>query len=70
MTIALESVQGVKKVGRLGGISLRYALGGGGVGGIDTLREVKFRWVGGRDELFAQLVGWGGRKWALGTRNG
>lgn len=26
-------------------------------------KEEKFGWISGRDELFAKLVGWGGRRW-------
>jgi GRAM domain-containing protein 4 len=26
-------------------------------------REEKFGWISGRDEVFAKLVGWGGRRW-------
>jgi GRAM domain-containing protein 4 len=26
-------------------------------------KEEKFGWVSGRDEVFAKLVGWGGRRW-------
>lgn len=33
------------------------------VNGAPLEREEKFRWVGGRDEVFARLVGWGGRRW-------
>jgi GRAM domain-containing protein 4 len=26
-------------------------------------KEEKFGWVSGRDEVFAKLIGWGGRRW-------
>lgn len=59
--IELGSIRGVKKTGTLKGLSVRWekVLGNGDKGE----REEKFIWVGGRDELFARLVGWGGRKW-------
>ncbi|KAG8835078.1 hypothetical protein FRC17_005431 [Serendipita sp. 399] len=33
------------------------------VNGEPLEKEEKFGWVSGRDELFAKLVGWGGRRW-------
>ena len=89
--IPLKDIQGVKKTGRLGGITLRYLkettstnpgvqdkvveLDAGfkvasntdlaSVPDLPVREEVeeKFRWIACRDEVFARLVGWNGRKW-------
>ena len=36
---------------------------GAAVNGEPLEKEEKFGWVSGRDEVFAKLVGWGGRRW-------
>jgi len=33
------------------------------VNGEPLEKEEKFGWISGRDEVFAKLVGWGGRRW-------
>lgn len=57
--IPLSAVKGVKKVGMLKGLHLRWA---NPVENEDP-REEKFHWVGNRDELFARLVGIEGHRW-------
>ncbi|KAF8581365.1 hypothetical protein K439DRAFT_1414361 [Ramaria rubella] len=55
--IPLEQIRGVKKSGKLGGLTVKWGL-------TETNeQEEKFSWVGGRDEIFAKLVGLGGRRW-------
>lgn len=62
VVIALSDICAVKKVGPMKGLHVRW---------MDSVnerharaeREEIFRWVGGRDELFARLVGWQGRRW-------
>ncbi|KDQ16758.1 hypothetical protein BOTBODRAFT_186396 [Botryobasidium botryosum FD-172 SS1] len=82
LVISLDDVRGVRKVGRLGGICIRYIDAGASAGaspgpGASSVslgtsgkgtKDARFKWVGGRDELFARLVGWGGRKWVVGNR--
>ncbi|KII94384.1 hypothetical protein PLICRDRAFT_172032 [Plicaturopsis crispa FD-325 SS-3] len=62
VTIPFPELLGVKKTGMLKGLSLRWAetLGDGLRG--DEIQE-KFMWVGGRDELFARLIGSDGKRW-------
>ena len=59
LIIKLSEIRGVKKSGLLGGLIIQYKTN------LNTpdeeengLTEVKFRWVNGRDELFAKLIGW------------
>lgn len=61
LIIPLSDVRGVKKAGLLKGLYIRT---------VDTAddgqkqeKEEKFLWVGGRDELFARLVGAEPRRW-------
>ncbi|KAF8898755.1 hypothetical protein BD779DRAFT_1795370 [Infundibulicybe gibba] len=51
ITIPLGEIRGVRKVGLLKGLSIRWR----SPEGLEV--EEKFRWIGGRDELFARLVG-------------
>ncbi|KAI5122603.1 hypothetical protein M0805_004817 [Coniferiporia weirii] len=72
--IALDDVRGVKKIGinAVPGLSVKWhgsptsdsygEMGAGSAEESGTVEE-RFLWVGGRDEVFARLVGWGGRKW-------
>ncbi|KAF5385197.1 hypothetical protein D9615_001514 [Tricholomella constricta] len=60
--ILLKTMRGVKKAGVLKGLQVHYISDNGEPGE----REEKFRWVGGRDELFARLVGIDGRHWIKG----
>ncbi|KZT30570.1 hypothetical protein NEOLEDRAFT_1053072 [Neolentinus lepideus HHB14362 ss-1] len=58
VVISLASIRAVKKVGPMKGLHIR------GINGhSDTETEERFAWVGGRDELFARLVSWQGRRW-------
>jgi hypothetical protein len=61
ITIALKDLRGVKKMGLLKGLSLRWrpSQDDSSV----TEKEEKFMWVGDRDELFARLIGQDGRRW-------
>lgn len=59
--IPFDTLRGVKKMGVLKGLSLRWS---------ETTqedetveKEERFRWVGGRDELFARLIGADGKRW-------
>lgn len=54
----LAQVKGVKKVGILNIKGMNIVLSEDGVE-----KEEKFRWVGGRDELFARLVALGSSRW-------
>lgn len=58
--ILLKHIRAVKKTGLLKGISIRWRNPDDPLG-VD--QEEKFRWVGGRDELFAHLVGSEARQW-------
>jgi hypothetical protein len=60
IVIPFVDLRGVKKTGMFKGVSLRW--GETRQGGKDE-KEEKFMWVGGRDELFARLIGAGGRRW-------
>lgn len=55
--ISLDNIRGAKKTGRMGGLTLKWGESA------EEEREEKFKWVGGRDEIFAKLVGWKGRRW-------
>ena len=59
-TIPLSNLRGVKKAGFIKGLSLRWTESNGD-GKLE--KEEKFMWVGGRDELFARLLGTDGRRW-------
>jgi GRAM domain-containing protein 4 len=61
VTIALSSLSGVKKSGLLKGLKLCYSE----QEGTSEESEVKFPWVGGRDELFARLVAIKKNGWQL-----
>ncbi|KAL4243508.1 GRAM domain-containing protein 4 [Abortiporus biennis] len=61
LSIGLENIIGVKKMGTVHGLRIRWtdAL----ENGVMVERDEKFFWVGGRDELFARIVGSQGRRW-------
>lgn len=71
----MDDMRGVKKIGMnaIPGLSIKWqrSLASGSYNETDAgeasaeseIVEEKFRWVGGRDEVFARLVGSGGRKW-------
>ncbi|KAL1741867.1 hypothetical protein HDZ31DRAFT_84537 [Schizophyllum fasciatum] len=56
ISIALRDLRGVKKTGLLKGLTLRYDDGA-------QVKEEKFSWVGGREELFARLIGPDRSRW-------
>ncbi|TDL28663.1 hypothetical protein BD410DRAFT_781185 [Rickenella mellea] len=58
--INIEDIRGVKKTGAMKGLLVRWE---STVDGDRKMSEERFLWVGGRDEVFARLVGWGGRRW-------
>ncbi|KDR84978.1 hypothetical protein GALMADRAFT_233502 [Galerina marginata CBS 339.88] len=60
LVIQLAAVKGVKKAGVLKGLHIRW---NDSSDGNNEQKEDKFLWVGGRDELFARLVGSDGRRW-------
>ncbi|PCH33659.1 hypothetical protein WOLCODRAFT_160244 [Wolfiporia cocos MD-104 SS10] len=62
LSIPLKDMLGVKKTGPMRGINVRWLYAG--PDGETEEREEKFLWVGARNELFARLVAWGGRRWA------
>jgi len=62
LTIPLTDVLGVKKTGPMRGLNVRWAQSS--LDGQREEQEEKFLWVGARNELFARLVAWGGRRWA------
>lgn len=59
ITIPFSDLRGIKKTGILKGLSIRWTE----TEGASTEKEEKFMWVGDRDELFARLIGPGGRRW-------
>lgn len=70
--VALKNMRGVKKIGigAVPGLSVKWERNRVAEDTTNTdasagteIVEEKFHWVGGRDELFARLVAWGGRKW-------
>ena len=73
LRIAFDDIKGVKKIGMnaMPGLSIKWQKGADSGSYNETREESalvgtleeKFWWVGGRDEVFARLVGWGGRKW-------
>ncbi|KAI0052885.1 hypothetical protein FA95DRAFT_1586455 [Auriscalpium vulgare] len=60
ITIPVESVTGIKKSGLLKGLTISWCAKSDE--GNEDRTEV-FRWIGGRDEVFARLLGSNGRKW-------
>ncbi|KAK0208221.1 hypothetical protein DFS33DRAFT_423587 [Desarmillaria ectypa] len=58
ITIPLSCLRGVRKIGLIKGLSLKWSPE-------KDEHEVEeiFHWVGGRDELFTRLVGSGGKRW-------
>ena len=76
LEVALSSMRGVKKIGfgAVPGLSIKWERSFVGTAentmttdarttDCTEIVEEKLQWVGGRDELFARLVGWGGQKW-------
>ena len=73
LRIAFDDIRGVKKIGMnaMPGLSIKWQKGADSgsynetreEGALTGVLEEKFWWVGGRDEVFARLVAWGGRKW-------
>ncbi|KAL6309947.1 hypothetical protein BKA93DRAFT_722328 [Sparassis latifolia] len=62
LSISTADILGVKKSGAMRGLNVRWMeVHDDGQG---EEREAKFLWVGGRNELFARLIGLGGRRWA------
>jgi GRAM domain-containing protein 4 len=61
ITISLIDLRGVKKMGLLRGLSLRWRPSQDDANVME--KEEKFMWVGDRDELFARLIGQDGRRW-------
>jgi hypothetical protein len=59
VTIPLAGLRGVKKTGMFKGLSMRFLSPDAGT----EEKEERFRWVGGRDELFARLIGVDGQRW-------
>ncbi|KAG8704509.1 hypothetical protein FRC09_003492, partial [Ceratobasidium sp. 395] len=57
LTVPLEQIQGVKKTHHTGGLRIRYR------DDEQVERELVFRLVSNRDEIFGKLVGWGGKRW-------
>ncbi|KAI0335244.1 hypothetical protein GY45DRAFT_1317167 [Cubamyces sp. BRFM 1775] len=61
LSIPLADVTGVKKSSLMKGIEIHYAETG--PDGSREDKEVKFLFVGSRDDLFARLVSYGGKRW-------
>ena len=61
LSINLKDVLAVKKSGVTRGLKIRWVETESG-----EEREERFLWVGDRDNLFARLVGWNGRRWLGG----
>ncbi|KAI0655105.1 hypothetical protein C8Q70DRAFT_924356 [Cubamyces menziesii] len=61
ISIPLADVTGVKKSSLMKGIEIHYAETG--PDGSRAEKEVKFLFVGSRDDLFARLVSYGGKRW-------
>lgn len=61
ITIPCGDVTGIKKSGLLKGLTITW----NGKNAEDEVEEKieVFRWVGGRDEVFARMLGTNGRKW-------
>ncbi|EJF66720.1 hypothetical protein DICSQDRAFT_164561 [Dichomitus squalens LYAD-421 SS1] len=62
LTIELANVSGVKKTKLTKGLDIRYSYQS--ESGRTEDKEASFQLVGARSELFARLVGSGGKKWA------
>ena len=63
LAIQLADITGVKKTSMTKGVDIHYAEVR--PDGTNEEKEVGFMFVGGRSELFARLVSWGGGgKWA------
>jgi GRAM domain-containing protein 4 len=58
ISIPFRDIVAAKKVGVLKGLFVRWRRGGDG-----SETQEKFTWIGGRDELFARLVGAENRRW-------
>ncbi|KAI0669870.1 hypothetical protein C8Q78DRAFT_1079782 [Trametes maxima] len=58
LSIPLADVTGVKKSSLMKGVDVRYSQDGA-----HQEKEAKFLFVGSRDDLFARLVSWGGKRW-------
>ncbi|OCH96109.1 hypothetical protein OBBRIDRAFT_809339 [Obba rivulosa] len=61
-TIPIADITGLKKLGLVKGVSVRWMDSNDNSQAQE--REANFAWVGGRDELFARLVGIGGHQWS------
>ncbi|THH21522.1 hypothetical protein EW146_g22 [Bondarzewia mesenterica] len=61
VTIPAKDITGIKKTGLMKGLAISWSSTNSN-GILDEMVE-KFRWVGGRDEVFARLLGPGGRRW-------
>ncbi|KAI0639428.1 hypothetical protein C8Q77DRAFT_1046741 [Trametes polyzona] len=61
LTIPLSDVTGVKKSSLMKGIDIRYSEPR--ADGSAEAKEAKFLFVASRDDLFARLVSWGGKRW-------
>ncbi|KAK1229702.1 hypothetical protein PQX77_007264 [Marasmius sp. AFHP31] len=59
LSFPINYLKGVKKSGMLKGVTLKWSDPDDG----DKEREETFLWVGGRDELFARLIGANHQKW-------
>ena len=62
LPLGLDSICRVKKAGALNGLHVQWR-GRTDEGSEEEAHVEKFLWIGGRDEVFARLVGWGGRRW-------
>ena len=62
LQLGLDSICRVKKAGALNGLHVQWR-GRTDEGSEEEAHVEKFLWIGGRDEVFARLVGWGGRRW-------
>lgn len=56
LSIPLAEVVRVKKATLMKGIDIYYTVGA-------EQKEAKFLFVASRDDLFARLISWGGRRW-------
>ncbi|KAG8705650.1 hypothetical protein FRC09_002833 [Ceratobasidium sp. 395] len=56
LAVPLEQIQGVKKTRHTGGLRVHYR------DDEQMERELVFRLVSNRDEMFGKLVGWGGKR--------
>ncbi|KAI0076095.1 hypothetical protein K474DRAFT_1598700 [Panus rudis PR-1116 ss-1] len=65
LVIELKDVTAVQKTSHFNGIRIKW--NSTSEDGAVEEKEAKFTWVGSRDELFARLVGWQGRRWIGST---